>query len=140
MDLDALAFFGTEVVASAAGIVAAAINRLRKVAAGTFALAGGLVPWLVPATLHGWIPSSGLLSVIGPIGSDPLLHSWIPSADLLLRLGQFGSGPLFLVAFFLYVLGERTPRRGFAAGASLVGMFAGIGVSAFVSRAIARME
>ena len=118
MELAALAILGTGGIASAAAIVAVAINRLRKVAAGIFALAGGIVPWLFLAMMKGWIPSSSLLSVVG----------------------IFGGGPLFLVAFFLYGLGERTPRRGFAAGASLVGMFAGIGFSVFVFGGLARME
>ena len=118
MELAALAILVTGGIASAAAIVADAINRLRKVAAGIFALAGGVVPWLFLAMLHEWIPSSTLLSVIG----------------------IFGSGPLFLVAFFLYGMGEATPRRGVAAGASLVGMFAGIGYSAFVFGGLARME
>jgi hypothetical protein len=36
-------------------------------------------------------------------------HNWIPSSTLLSTISIFGSGPLFLVAFFLYGLGERTP-------------------------------
>ena len=118
MELAAIAILGTGGIASAAAIVAAAINRFRKVAAGSFALAAGIVPWLFFAMWHNWIPSSTVLSTIS----------------------IFGSGPLFLFAFFLYGLGERTPMRGVAAGASLVGMFAGIGFSAFLAGQLARME
>lgn len=118
MDLAAFAILGTGIVASTAGIVATVINRFRKVAAGFFALAGGIAPWLFFAIWHDWIPSSTGLSAIS----------------------IFGSGPLFLVAFFLYGLGERTPMRGVAAGVSLVGIFAGIGFSAFLSGQLARME
>ena len=118
MELAALAILGTGVIASTAAIVASTINRFRKVAAGSFALAGGVVPWLFLA----------------------MLQEWIPNFTVLWPIGIFGSGPLFLVAFFLYGLGERTPMRGVAAGASLVGMFAGIGFSAFTFGGLARME
>jgi hypothetical protein len=49
-------------------------------------------------------------------------------------------GPLFLVAFFLYGIGQGTPRRGVSAGASLVGMFAGGGFSIILFGLLSRME
>ena len=118
MELAAFAILGTGVVASTAGIAATVINRFLKVAAGCFALAGGAAPWLFFAAWHNWVPSSTLLSTVG----------------------IFGSGPMFLISFFLYGMGERTPRRGIAAGASLAGMFAGIGFNAFLSGQLAQME
>ena len=118
MELAPIAIFGTGAIATAAAIVAAVIDRLRKVAAGCFALAGGVVPWLFFALWYNWLPSSMLLSIIS----------------------IFGSGPLFLIAFFLYGLGVPTPKRGVAAGATLVGLFAGIGFSAFLAGQLARME
>ena len=118
MEAAVIGMFGTGAIASSAAIVATAINRFRKVAAGGFALAGGIVPWLFFAA---W-------------------SKWIPSSTALYTLSIFGSGPLFLVAFFLYGLGERTSKRGVAAAASLVGMFAGIGFSAFLSNLLSRME
>lgn len=118
MDYSTLAILGTGGIASSAAIVAVAVDKFRKIAAGCFALSGGIVPWLFFLMWSDRLPSSTALSLIS----------------------LFGSGPFFLVAFFLYGLGQRTPMRGVAAGASLVGMFAGIGFSAFLFGALSRME
>ena len=113
-----IALFGTGVLASSAAIVAVAIDKFRKIVAGSFALAGGMVPPL----------------------SFALWHDWIPESNILWAISIFGSGPLLLIAFFLYEFSKCMPSRGVAASASLVGTMAGMGFSAFLYSLLSRME
>ena len=117
MEAATIAIFGTATAASSAAVVAAVTDRFRKVVATTFALVAGLAPWVFFPAWQNYRTSTALL-----------------------MFSMFGSGPLFLVAFFLFGVGQRTPRRGVAAGASLVGMFAGGGFSIVLFGLLSRME
>lgn len=146
MDVAVIAVFGTAAIGSSAAIVAAAADRFRKVVASSVALIAGLAPWVFLLALQGYIPDSKALSVFVQryiLNSDALsvfLQRYISNSNALALFGLFGSGPLFLVAFFLYCIGQRTPRRGVAAGASLIGMFAGGGFSIILSGLLSHME
>ena len=118
METTAIVIFGAGTVASCAAIVAAANDRFHKVAASSAALVAGILPWLFFLMWHRYLPSSNPLAVIS----------------------IFGSGPMFLGAFFLYGVGQITPSRSIAAGAALIGMFAGGGFSIALSSLLSRME
>jgi hypothetical protein len=117
MDAAVIIIYATAGAASTAAAVSAAFDRFNKVMATTIALIAGLIPWLFFLMWHKHIPSSTTLSVIS----------------------LFGSGPLFLVAFFLYGFGRRTSHQSSAAGASLIGMFAGGGFSIALYSLLSRM-
>ena len=108
------------IITSAAAIVAAVSDRFRKGVPTCLAVVAGILPWFCVAMVQGWIQTWGL--------------------DVFWAIAIFGSAPLFLVAFFLFGVGKRTPRRGVAAGASLVGMFAGIGFSMFLAALLGQGE
>ena len=117
MDAAVIIIYATAAVASSSAVVSVAYDRFKKVTATSVALVAGLIPWLFFLMWQNYLPSSTALSVIG----------------------IFGSGPLFLVAFFLYGCGQRTSRHAIAAGACLVGMFAGAGFSIFLCDLLSRM-
>ncbi len=117
MEAAVILIYATAAAASSAAIVSATYDRFHKAAATILALVAGLLPWLFFLMWHNHLPSSTILSAVS----------------------LFGSGPLFLVAFFLYGLGARTPRREIAAGASLIGMFAGGGFSVVLCDLLSRM-
>ena len=100
--------YATAGIASTAAICASALNRFRNVPAGSFALAGGIVPWIIIAMLYHW-----------------------PNAAALF-LGLVIIGPLFLVAFVFYSYEEPTAMRNVAAAVTIVGMSAGITFSIFL--------
>lgn len=94
------------VIASIAAICASAVNRFRNVPAGSFAVAGGVIPWLIIATLF-------------------LFHSGsrLPALTIL---GLFSIGPLFLLALLVYSSEESSVSRNLSVAASGVGVVAGI--------------
>lgn len=118
MPISPFAVLATAAIASGAAIYAIASNRFRKGIACIIALAAGIAPWLFFAMWNEWLPGSTPLSVIS----------------------IFGSGPLFLIAFFLYGIGEGTGKLSNAARACLVGMCAGFGYSLFLSGLLSKME
>lgn len=91
----------------AAAICAMRVNRFRNVPAGSFAAAGGIVPWLIIATLF-------------------LFHSGSRLPALAI-LGLFSVGPLFLLALVVYSFEESSVSRNRSVAASGVGAVAGIG-------------
>jgi hypothetical protein len=118
MELAAVALYGTAAVASAAAIVAMAIDRFCKIVADLVALVAGAAPWMF---FLAW-------------------HHYIPGSNAVWTLGTFGSCPLFLLAFFLYGVGKHAKRQAIAAGASLVGVFAGLGFNTTLIGILSRME
>lgn len=100
--------YATAAIVTGAGVTAVVVNRFCKVLAGSVTLMAGVCPWLM-------------------IGGFFTNWSWLRSQQWAGVFGLFGAPLLFVIAFFLYGLGKVTPRRGFAAGASLIGMFAALG-------------
>ena len=105
--------YATAGMASVAAICAAVINRFRNVPAGSFAVAGGVIPWLIIATLFFFHSGSRL--------------------PVLTILGLFSVGPLFLLAFVFYSFEESSVSRNIAAAASVVGMIAGVSSSVILA-------
>lgn len=98
--------FSAAGITSAAAICAAAINGFRNAPAGSFACAGGIVPWLIIGTLFLFHPGSRL-----------------PAPALL---GLFSIGPLFILALVFYSSEESSMSRNLSLAASGVGAGAGI--------------
>ena len=109
----------TAVMMTAAGIAAVVVNRFRKILAGVVALLAGVCPWL-------------------PIGAFFRHWQWL-QGQWTTTAGMFGALPLFVIAFFLFGKGEVTPGRGFAAAASLAGMFTALGHMLFWFHLLSRM-
>ena len=84
-------------------ICAAAINRFHNLPAAAFALAGGIVPWLIIGVVFRWS------------------HFTAPTIAAL-----FSVGPLFLLAFLFYSFEEPGATRNIAAAFTIGGMIAGI--------------
>lgn len=116
MDAYGIILHAAAAVVSSAALTAAIANRFRKVFAGGVALAAGICPWLMIAGFHGSL-----------------------RGELWFALGMFGAPPLYCVAFFLYGIGPGTLRRGVAAGAALIGMFAAIGNTLFLFHLFSKM-
>ncbi|HET6406286.1 MAG TPA: hypothetical protein VFG14_00260 [Chthoniobacteraceae bacterium] len=113
MDAYLMKICATAGMASVAAICATVINRFRNVPAGSFAVAGGVVPWFIIATLFFFHSDSRL--------------------PALTIVGLFSVGPLFLLAFVFYSFEESSVSRNIAATASMVGMIAGVRLSAVLA-------
>jgi|GEM_PF-3498267 len=97
----------TAAITTGAGMTAVVVNHFRKVPAGVVALMASVCPWLM-------------------IGGFFTNWSWQRSQWAGV-FGLFGAPLLFVIAFFLYGLGKVTPKRDFAAGMALIGMFVALG-------------
>ena len=100
-------------VASAAAVFAPAINKFRNVPAGSCALLGAVLPWLLFAVVHRW-PISGSLALLG--------------------LTLFVSS--FLFALLFYSVEEASTARTIAIGAMTVAICASIYLCAFLAYGI----
>lgn len=99
-------------VTSVAALCAVITNRFRNVPAGSFAIAGGVVPWLMIALLF-----------LFDFGSR------LPAPAIL---GLFCIGPLLLVALLCYSYEESGMSRNLSVAASGVGVVSGIGFALFL--------
>ena len=97
-------------VASAAAVFAPAINKFRNVPAGSCALLGAVLPWLLFAMLYRW-PTSSSLALVG----------------LVLFVSSF------LFALFFYSVEEASPTRTIALGVISVAICASIYLGVFVA-------
>ena len=107
-------------IVSIAGVTAVVVNRFRKSLAGALVVMAAICPWLM-------------------INGFYMNWSWL-QGEWVGILGLFGASPLFLIAFFLYGVGIAAPRRGFSAGASLIGMFVALGNTLLWFQLFSKME
>ncbi|MEO5916171.1 MAG: hypothetical protein ABIS50_18180 [Luteolibacter sp.] len=91
---------------SVAAIYAVTVDRFRNRRASTMALAGGVMPWVVIASLLGWLPAQYVL--------------W--------PFALYGGLLLFAQSLLGYWLGPRFPNWEKASYAMLVGVLGGLGV------------
>ena len=89
MDLTYLAVLGTGFVVTGASVVAILADRFQKAEASLFAFIAGVPPLLFYLMWNNHVHAPGQAFTL---------------------FAMFGSGPLFLIAFFLYGLGNQAKK------------------------------